>query len=162
MNITSIDQVQVTEAGDPATPMVVLLHGNGGTILDMTDPGSPSMGDRMYNYNIDAPLKPFRDLGWSWYPHVGPYSFELSPWKSVRSWRQIRYENGYRTAAYSQIDNTGYLVGPVQELTSIMSKLVALYPGTRFVLLAHSRGGLLVRKFLKDNAGTSNFEGSWG
>lgn len=137
--------LQITP-GDANKPLVLLLHGHNGDIDDMTNPAALN-----FHYDYRAPMQPNRDLGWSWYPHVGPYSFVQDRFKSVRSWRQALQQQGYRTAAYSQVDPTGYLARPVQQLAEVVTHLRNSQPGARIVILAHSRGGLLSRKFLKDN-----------
>jgi predicted esterase len=133
--------------GDPSKPIILLLHGMAGDKNHMVAPGATT-----HNHNWQAAFAPPRELGWSWYPRVGPYSFELDPLKNVTSWRERLQQQGYRTAAYSQIDPTGLLARPVQELAEVIDYIRNRYPSAKLVLLAHSRGGLLARKFLKDNA----------
>jgi len=68
------------------------------------------------------------------------------------SWREILTRYKFRTAVYDQVDPTGFLAAPVRELAVVASALAKNYPNGEFVLLAHSRGGLLTRKYLKDNS----------
>ncbi len=151
-------------AGDPNKPLVLLLHGHEGTVLDMADPASRPE-DKRYHFDFRAPLGPDRDLGWSWYPHVGPYdfhgdrmrSFDPSVPGSIKSWKNALTDGGYGTAVYSQLDPVGPLARPVQELAEVVAHLRTTYP--RIVLLGHSRGGLLIRKFLKVNAGNPGLVG---
>jgi hypothetical protein len=133
--------------GNANLPFVLLLHGNNGTKNDMVNPGT--MG---FNYNWFAPMQPNRDLGWSWYPHVGPYSFELDPFKPVTSWRDALKARGFRTAAYSQVDPFGPVAGAANQLADVVRHLKVTQGNPSIVLLAHSRGGLVSRKFLKDYA----------
>jgi hypothetical protein len=133
--------------GDPNLPLVLLLHGNSGTKNDMVNPAA--LG---FNYDWFAPMQPDRDLGWSWYPHVGPYSFNLDSFKGVTSWRAALQARGFRTAAYSQVDPDGPIAGPAQQLAEVVNHLRTTQPNPKIVLLAHSRGGLVSRKFLKDFA----------
>lgn len=132
--------------GDSAKPLVVLLHGTAGDVRDMTDPAA-SPG---HNYDSRAALRPDRDVGWRGYPGVGVWSFELDGMKDVRSWRDALAAYGFRTAAYSQVDSTGFLARPVRELATVVGILRKNLPEARLVLLAQSRGGLLARQFLKD------------
>jgi hypothetical protein len=148
--------------GDLNKPLVLLLHGDApdpdGTRTPKDDMVNPGVSG--FNHNFGGPFESDRDLGWSWYPHVGPYSFVLDALKDVKSWRQILQEKGYRTAAYSQVDPHGYLAGPVAQLTEVISYLRSTYPDARIVLLAHSRGGLVARKFLKENASNPSLVGA--
>jgi len=133
--------------GSTSLPLVLLIHGNSGTKDDMVNPGS--MG---FNYDWSAPMQPDRDLGWSWYPHVGPYSFQLDSLKGVTSWRDALKSRGFRTAAYSQVDPSGPVAGPAHQLAEVVRHLRVTQSNPAIVLLAHSRGGLVSRKFLKDYA----------
>lgn len=133
-------------AGSTDRPIVVLLHGTGGTVSDMTTPGaSPDS-----NYDFSSPLSPDVTIGRRVYPGIGVWSCcNLDPKKDVRSWRDILSMHAFPTVVYSQVDNRGFLERPTLELQAIMDALVAAHPNRRFVLLAQSRGGLLVRNFLK-------------
>lgn len=138
-------QVDVTE-GDRDRPLVLLLHGTAGTSLDMT---APAQGPDN-NYDTLAPLGGEIAIGPREYPGIGIFSCcELDPKKPVRSWRDVLADNGFATAVYSQVDNVGLLARPVAELAEVVRALNAAYPDARLVLLAHSRGGLLARSFLK-------------
>jgi pimeloyl-ACP methyl ester carboxylesterase len=137
--------VEVTD-GDPDRPLVLLLHGAMGTILDMVDPASGPDN----NYDNLSPLDPDVEIGPSSYPGVGVYSCcTLDPKKVVQSWRTVLQNNHFPTAAYSQVDNAGFLARPVMELVEVVRALNGSYENKPLVLLAHSRGGLLTRAFLK-------------
>jgi len=142
-------------AGDPEKPVVVLLHGNGGNSDHMAAPDR-SPGE---NYDFRSSLPPTRTIGWRSYPGVGVWSFELDPTKTVRGWQPVLNQNGFRTVNYSQVDPDGLLARPVLELTGIVRALVAALPDAHFAFLAHSRGGLLLRKFLKDTANDPAIKG---
>ena len=141
--------------GDPNKPLVLLLHGNGGNKDHMVNPAVTT-----YNYDFRGALPADREIGWSWYPGVGIWSVVPDQPKDVVGWRQAVQQAGYRTAAYSQVGPRDLLAPAVQELGDVMTHLRVRYPGTPVVLLAHSRGGLLARKFLKDNAANSALVGS--
>lgn len=152
--------IEVTP-GDSELPVVVLLHGCGGNIFDMTAPAQMPEAPGV-NYDYSGPSPADVTIGWSSYPGVGVWSCcDLDTPKPVRSWRDVLVKYGFRTAAYSQFDPDGFLAppppnppspNPVEELVAVMAALLEHFPeDTQFVLLGHSRGGLLIRKFLKDN-----------
>jgi len=143
-----------TSEGNARKPVVVLLHGNGGDENHMVNPAvSPGQ-----NYDHTAPLPPDRNIGWREYPGVGVWSFELDSFKGVTGWGPFLNSHGYRTVAYSQVDPTGLLDRPVRELRLVMQVLAKHFPdpSTQFVIIAHSRGGLLIRKFVKDFPADAN------
>jgi hypothetical protein len=136
-------------SGEAELPLVVLLHGNGGNADHMVAPDrSPGS-----NYDYGAALPPDRSIGWRAYPGVGVWSFELDPSKAVRGWQPVLADHGFRTVTYSQVDPEGLLARPVRELTALVRALTTTLPSARLAFLAHSRGGLLLRQFLKDTAG---------
>jgi pimeloyl-ACP methyl ester carboxylesterase len=140
-------KIQITD-GDETKPVVVLIHGTGGNIDDMTDPASHPDN----NYDFTRPLPPDVTIGRRNYPGVGVWSCcDLDPKKDVRSWRDVLTDYNFRTAAYAQVEPNGFLAEPVREFGVVWSTLKEHYPNDQFVLLAQSRGGLLVRKFLKDD-----------
>ena len=143
--------------GDPSKPLLLLLHGAGGTISDMTN-----IDQTPYpHYDYNAPFPPDRDEGWSIYPGVGVWSFELDPVKDpLVSWRQILQDNGFATATYGQVDSTGKIQHAEGELVVVINTLnqpptglkTPNLPAKELVILSHSRGGLLTRRFLRDHA----------
>jgi pimeloyl-ACP methyl ester carboxylesterase len=145
--------IEVTD-GDPEKPVVVLLHGTGGSRSDMISPGASPDN----NYDYTRALAGTVTVGWRDYPGVGVWScceLDDNPKKTVRSWREALSQYKFRTAVYKQVDPSGFLDAPARELAVVMQALVDYYKDKkqdpRFVLLAHSRGGLLCRKYLKDN-----------
>lgn len=138
--------IEVTER-DPDRPLVILLHGTGGTISDMTTPAVHPDN----NYDYRSPLSPDVTIGWRAYPGIGVWSCcDLDPKMDVRSWRDVLSQYKFGTAAYSQVDNDGFLARPVAEFAVVIGVLMKHCPDTPLVVLTHSRGGLLIRKFLKD------------
>ena len=136
-------------AAAPGKATVFLLHGAGGDITHMTNPGATG-----YNHDYGSAFPPDRVIGWNWYPGVGPWSFELDPLKDVRSWRDALIGRGFGTVAYSQVSPSGALQPAVDELAEVVKSVSEKNRDASFVLLAHSRGGLLARKFLVDHQPT--------
>jgi hypothetical protein len=106
-----------------------------------------------FNHDYAAPFPPDRDEGWHTYPGIGVWSFELDPPKDVTGWRDFLSARGYGTVTYTQVDPSGLLAQPVDELAEVVGDVMQWARGASLVLLGHSRGGLLVRKFLKDHQG---------
>ncbi|OLB94901.1 MAG: hypothetical protein AUI15_16370 [Actinobacteria bacterium 13_2_20CM_2_66_6] len=140
-------KVTVTD-GEARKPLIVLLHGNGGNANDMAQPDvAPGM-----NYDFTRPFPGNRTIGWRWYPGVGVWSFELDPDKEVEGWQPFLRRHGFRTVNYAQIDETGFLERPTLELAALIEGIVKEFGDAKLVFIAHSRGGLLTRKYLKDHA----------
>jgi hypothetical protein len=142
--------VTLQDSPDSTRPVVLLLHGNNGTAEDMANPAlHPGM-----NYDYRARIPPLIDRGWQSYPNVGIWGFDLDPFKGVISWQAALEAAGFGTAWYSQVDNAGFLATPALELRAVvLAILKRLPPERQLALLAHSRGGLLARRFLVDSAG---------
>jgi pimeloyl-ACP methyl ester carboxylesterase len=139
--------VDVSEGTNADRPLVLLLHGARGNASHMTDPTSVLP----YDFDSLSPLAGPIDIGPSWYPGVGIWSCCRLDDKlaKVTSWRDVLGSFGFGTAVYSQVDPQGKLERPVAELFEVMQALSAAYPRKPMVVLAHSRGGLLTRSFLK-------------
>jgi predicted esterase len=136
---------------NPSLPVVILLHGMGGNIHHMANPGeSPGA-----NFNLGDPLPPaYLDRGWYGYPNVGYWSIGPDPeipQASLTSWEQALQQARYDTVNYGQIDPNGLLARPVRELNAVFRKVLEARPGKRVAFVCHSRGGLLVRLFLQQN-----------
>ncbi len=141
--------VTLQDSTDAALPVVILLHGSGGTVDDMTNPAiHPG-----YNYDYAATIPPIIDQGWHKHPAAGIYGVELDPTKSVTSWQAALAAEGFGTASYGQVDSSGLLDPAVRELAAVVDEVLARLPTDRsMALVAHSRGGLLARAFLLDAA----------
>jgi pimeloyl-ACP methyl ester carboxylesterase len=139
--------VDVREGTNADRPLVLLLHGARGNASHMTDPTSVLPLD----FDNLSPLKGPVDVGSSWYPGVGVWSCCQLDDKlaNVTSWRDVLSSFGFGTAVYTQVEPDGKLEHPVAELFQVMQALTAAYRGKPMVVLAHSRGGLLTRSFLK-------------
>jgi hypothetical protein len=137
---------------DPAFPIVILLHGFGGS----SDPMDKHMADPAVkpgaNFDMRAPAPTgLVDRGWYWYPNVYIWGFwSDTPTLPVVGWEP--YLNGlrYPTVNYGQVDPDGVLARPVTQLEGIVRAVLA-QTTKRIVFLCHSRGGLLIRLFLQRN-----------
>ena len=149
--------------GNPSMPVVVLLHGAAGTAADFTNALRPDA----FPYDYNSPLPGQKDLGWNGYPGIGMWSVELDPRRpGVQGWQPFLLQNGCSTVDYSQIDNQGLAARPVEELGLLVKDLLTrgltgsgLPANASLSFLAHSRGSLIVRKFLKDHAADPALQG---
>lgn len=134
----------VSVTARPAAPIVLLLHGNNGDSTHMTNPSIKP------GYNFDCHRdRPARiDRGIHGYPNAGIWSVGGDPLREVTGWEAALQAQGIGTAVYSQCDNADLLADPARELEAVVRKLTHDYPSRSLVLLAHSRGGLLARRFL--------------
>ncbi len=142
------------EDADPALPVVVLLHGWGGRISDMTAPLStfgPIAFDRR------TPPAPLTDRGWAVLPPLLPVrGYRTDPMLgAVTGWRDALLGAGFCTVEYTQPQRS--IGADAMDLGALGGILAALpkLAGRRFALLAHSRGGLVARSFLGAATGSA-------
>jgi hypothetical protein len=140
-------QAQVDGSLDPSLPLVVLLHGFGGTLDDMTNPIA-HYGNLAFDRSAVIPALTYRGLGTP--PPLPVHSFFIdSPATSLTSWVQALTAAGFSTLSYRQ---TGATIAP----NVVQLKALATGPlssdsrlsGLRIAFVAHSRGGIIARSFL--------------
>lgn len=153
-NVTLTDGTSVTVDGplDPSLPIVILLHGMGGTELDMTAPAAAYPG-LSFNRSVFFPL--YRDEGIRPFPPVLPVArFYLDPPAGpLSSWNDALKAAGFTTVTYRLTG--GVIALDVTQLTLLVTQVlmatVAGRPslsGFRVAFVGHSRGGLVARSFL--------------
>jgi hypothetical protein len=149
--------LDVPQNAAASAPLVVLLHGTGGTIDDMADPAThPGMNfERVAEGTI-------RNRGWRDYPNVGYWSIGLDPREPKEGWAPFLLGRGFPVLNYGQIDNRDVLTRTTAELTVVLNAIEAQRVGSGtvakldsvkdrdIVLLGHSRGGILARQVLVD------------
>jgi hypothetical protein len=146
VEVTS-NEIVVSHADPVRTdlPLVVLLHGNNGTVADMSDPATHPAT----NYDWRPALEPVVDRGWHPYPNAGVWSTGLDKRPTVVGWQGGLNARGFSTLNYGQQAPAGLLTTPVLELAAVLRTV----PSDRtLAFVAHSRGGLLIRQFLADHA----------
>lgn len=141
--------------GSGKGPVVVLVHGLAVSKKIWTEPE---------NETLFAGLLPFRRLvadltrspsteeaGENSALPVG-LAFSPSRWdgeeKPVGFWDALAGE-GYTTVTWSQRDPKGPVATAVEELAYVMELVGERFPGRKVVLLCHSRGGLVARRYLE-------------
>jgi len=151
--------VTMPDATNRAKPLILLLHGLLGNTKNMSNPE-----DQAHIYDGNARLPADSDQGWASTPGIGLYSIDIDPQKKdVTGWKPFLEAHGFRTAVYDQVDSGGFLARPIQELAVVAERLLQkkadLPPlqeeadlPAKVVILAHSRGGLLARAFLKNTS----------
>jgi hypothetical protein len=142
---------------DPRRPVVILMHGRGGTCADMTAPLTTALyAGTAFNRSATFPL--LSDAGVNVSPPVVPVAgFFIDPLlTTVTSWSQALIAAGFTTVTYSQ--RLQSIATDAADLSNLAQALVQdpriIHCGFAFV--AHSRGGLVVRSFLGSTFGTAD------
>lgn len=170
---SSTTQLQTTEctlALDPDTtdadwPIVILLHGTGGVLRSMSNPGSYPTADPDYdghNYDFGPVDTSIVDRGWHYYPGVLAWSVKVDTRIQVTGWEPFLNRYGIPTLNYAQTGNEASLSVnqmPLEELLAVVKKLMISYPFRKIAFVTHSRGGIVLRKFLADNVGNAELKG---
>ena len=143
-------------AGRYDAPVVVLIHGIGGTSQHWTDPVGMDISDT-WLFNLAAP------------PPAGTTGLGMSPpyqEGSVTPWSRLLGGQGMSTITWSQARPNDLLQYAAAETVALLSRLetqvFALYAGDvaatgsdppPLILLCHSRGGLVARAALQTLGG---------
>ena len=147
----------VDGALDPRLPVVILMHGLGGSSADMTAPLS-SRGGVAFNRSAGYPL--YSDAGVHFTPPVAPVNgFFIDPLlTTVTSWKSALKAAGFTTVTYSQ--NLQSIAADAADLASLAKALAtcACLADCGFAFVAHSRGGPVVRSFLASAIGSSDMD----
>jgi len=134
---------------DVSLPVVILIHGLGGSALDMTAPEQAYPG---LAYNKTKVFPFYRDEHVLPFPPFSPVArLYLDPLATgLTSWSKALTAAGFTTAAYTQKAPNGTLAPNVAQLIMLITKLASMseFSGRRFVLLTHSRGGVIARSAL--------------
>jgi hypothetical protein len=87
------DNTQIDRTPNPSLPNVLLLHGIGGDISHMSDPGpSPGM-----NFDLDFVPPLTIDRCWHGYPQRRPMGYHDQPTQPVRSLQSAIAQSGFLT-----------------------------------------------------------------
>jgi hypothetical protein len=133
---------------DASVPLVILLHGLGGTSADMTAPLVP-YGAVAFNRAVTFP--PYRDEGIQVTPPLVPAArfYADPPLSTATSWRDALNAAGFPTATYTQ--NGGTIGVSAAQLATFAAGPLSNDPDLmkmRIAFVCHSRGGLIARSFL--------------
>jgi len=139
-------------APDPGLPVIILLHGAGGSSLDMTAPEIPYAG---LSFNKRASFPLYKNEGVNLGPPLLPAArFYLDPpAPTPTSWNAALKAAGFTTITYSQ--RGPLIASDVSQLTTLVTDVLMAssfagvsLTGLRVAIVAHSRGGLVARSFL--------------
>ncbi len=135
---------------------IVLIHGMGVTERSWTDPYSESMvgGFLPFDYVLTDLNRPPDSLN-KGHPVFGSFCLStplrMLPSRPSGFW-DLLSKAGYGLVTWTQRDSLGPLARGVEELGEILE---CFSSGDRVVLLGHSRGGLIARKFLQEDGSGS-------
>ena len=150
--------VRVTVPGTVGeyAPLVVLLHGTGGTVEDMAEPAIHP------GFNVQRVAEgAVVDRGWHGLPPLGWWSAGMDDLIAVEGWEPYLYNRGVPTINYTQAAAKGSLAESAAELRRLLELFEEQRVGQRhpafagvshrrIVLMGHSRGGVLARQVLVD------------
>lgn len=140
-------------AADQDWPIVILLHGTHGNVNDMAFPAEhPGC-----NYNFGPVNQGRIDRGWHWYPAMLVWGIDADAPLTVTGWQKFLNDQQIPSVNYAQVDRDGPLDRPVTQLTALVDERIARYPHRKLAFITHSRGGILLRKFL--TSGVNGLEG---
>ena len=139
---------QIDDNPDPSLPLVILLHGMGGDVRDMTGPNISNWAG--FAFNRAAAFSLYTDRGFSIAPPFLPVNsfFMDPPLLTLPSWRSALNVAGFSTATYTQAGP--FIANDVAQLTALATgplSTIPKYAGLRVAIVAHSRGGIVARAF---------------
>jgi pimeloyl-ACP methyl ester carboxylesterase len=131
--------------GIPDRPAIIFIHGLGVDKGFWTDPVNTRVLGGGIPMKVFAAGKPL--------PSGAVKGIKLSagtiPLTIDNLWMALT-RDGYSTICWSQRRPVGPISIAVEELRDIYIKVKILFPGKPIVLIGHSRGGLIARKFMEE------------
>ncbi len=130
---------------------VILIHGMGMTEKSWTDPYAESLagGALPFDYvltDLDRPPDHYGATQILFHSFCPSTPLRLIPSHPL-PFGEVLSKRGFGLVAWTQRDSLGPLAAAVEELKRIMGRFSS---GDRVVLIGHSRGGLIARKFLQE------------
>ncbi|MBD3189979.1 MAG: hypothetical protein GF308_05025 [Candidatus Heimdallarchaeota archaeon] len=126
--------------------LVLFIHGFGASKFCWTDPDIGNLG-WVKDYRHDP--KPI-DHGWHAIPPIPfiPVDMTLSKQLVPRGVTELFDKHQIEWLIYSQKSAFGDINDSISELKQLMKGIKAIYDHRRIIVIAHSRGGLITKKYL--------------
>ncbi len=133
--------------GDPEKPAVIFIHGLGVNKYFWTDPVNTKILAKNIPMKVFAAKKPRVCSSQT----KKTLTVGIIPEKVENLWTAV-INSGFSTVCWSQKRPAGPIRIAIEELELVVSKTVNLFPGRPLILIGHSRGGLVARKFMEKSA----------
>ncbi len=139
-------------SGDPMKPVVVFIHGLGMNRRIWTSPCEASILGGLSSLAFLFRVEPEKIRLFSM-PSVEPHSIStgINPLEIKTPFHDL-WESGYPVVTWSQRRPVGPLKEAVEELSGIIS-FASSITKKGIILIGHSRGGLVARKYLEGSSG---------
>ena len=142
--------------GAEGKPILILIHGFGVTEKSWTNPYEEFLGRGKISFDYvlaDYPERPSP-------PYFSPWQFQnyclstplrMLPSRPLPLWGLLK-DRGYNLLTWTQREPYGSIALAVEELDGIVAESEAMFGvGARLMLIGHSRGGLVARKWIQDH-----------
>lgn len=142
--------------GEREGPILILIHGFGATEKSWIYPYEEYMGMGKISFDYvltDYEKKPSPPYfpRWQFRNYCLSTPLRMIASKPSSLWEFLR-ERGYTMMTWTQGKRYGPITMAVEELDGVVEESKALFgSGTRLVLIGHSRGGLVARKWIQDH-----------
>lgn len=139
--------------GARAAPPIVLVHGHATTFKVWTDPYNESLGEGLIPLDFSLTDCDRRPQGiyfpeWRFKNVCFATPMRLLPDPPPCYWDTLRRE-GYSLLTWSQAHPNGTIQHAVRELAVVLRLAEETFGTSRFLVLVHSRGGLVARRLLQ-------------
>ncbi len=142
--------------GAKGKPILVLIHGFGATEKSWTNPYEEFLGRGKISFDYvladyrERPVPPYFPFG-----KLGDYCLS-TPLRRLSSrpqplWDILR-DRGYNLVTWTQCKPYGSIALALEELNGVIEESEAIFGGgVPLILVGHSRGGLVARKWIQDH-----------